>query len=679
MSPNQLLLSYALRYPGWIILTIVLGFSSAIFNGISATLIVPLVLGFLSRESLEIKSGPPLIRNILSFFDNGETGDGIILMFAAVVLAIILKNLTSYVTSLVSFALAKRLVNDIRKAGIKLILEVDLDFFIKIKTGDLVNQINQEVGRAANAIKIAIQLFVTLITILIFIVILITISWQLTVASTILLLVVTWINQYFVKRARQFGKVLSERSRNYSTALLEILTGIRLIKSVGNETAEYQRINKFLDEREQAEYQSQANFAILGPINEILGILAMLAIVFLGKAFLFQDVSPKAIVAVLGIYLFVLNRLLPVVGRLNGLRSQFANASPSTEIVANFLLRDNKPFMANGNKLYHKIEQGIRLEDLSFAYPEHEDLVLKKVNLWVPKGTTLALVGSSGAGKSTLADLLPRFYDPVEGKIAIDGHDLREYDLRSLRQAMGIVSQDTFLFNTSVRDNIAYGWESARDNEIIEAAKRANAYEFILDLPQGFATEIGERGVMLSGGQRQRIAIARALLRNPDILILDEATSALDTVSERLVQQAIDELCRDRTTIVIAHRLSTIQKADQIAVLEKGQVVEIGTHEELLKKGGNYNRLYTMQFDRASDDVINQAVNSALIRTSYEVRTRLNPMIGFLQLVVDGLVDNREEQLSFTEDAYNSALRLLKTLESFEESSKSLKSDQSFP
>jgi len=366
----------------------------------------------------------------------------------------------------------------------------------------------------------------------------------------------------------------------------------------------------------------------------------------------------------------VLNRLIPVVGKLNGQRSQFANAAPSTEITANFLRRDNKPFMANGSQPYHKIKQGISLEDVSFAYPEYQDLVLSQINLWVPRGTTLALVGSSGAGKSTLADLFPRFYDPVEGKITIDGQDLREYDLRSLRQAMGIVSQDTFLFNTSVGDNIAYGRDNTTEEEIIEAAKRANAYEFILDLPQGFETEIGERGIMLSGGQRQRIAIARALLRNPDILILDEATSALDTVSERLVQQAIDELCRDRTTIVIAHRLSTIQKADQIAVMDKGQVVEIGTHEELLQQNGHYSRLYTMQFDRGPDDVITQAVNNALVRTSYEVRTRLNPMIGFLQLVADGLVDNPEEQLSFTKDAYNSALRLLKTLEYFEESSK---------
>jgi subfamily B ATP-binding cassette protein MsbA len=191
---------------------------------------------------------------------------------------------------------------------------------------------------------------------------------------------------------------------------------------------------------------------------------------------------------------------------------------------------------------------------------------------------------------------LPRFYDPTAGKILIDDRDIKEFELRSLRQAMGIVSQDTFLFNDSVRNNLAYARKDATDDQIIEAAKRANAYEFIIKLPQGFETLIGDRGVMLSGGQRQRLAIARALLRDPEILILDEATSALDTVSERLVQGAIDELSRDRTTLVIAHRLSTVQKADQIAVLDKGLVVESGTHTELLKQGGLYAQLYAMQF-----------------------------------------------------------------------------------
>jgi subfamily B ATP-binding cassette protein MsbA len=229
-------------------------------------------------------------------------------------------------------------------------------------------------------------------------------------------------------------------------------------------------------------------------------------------------------------------------------------------------------------------------------------MVLKGITLNIPKGKMVALVGASGAGKSTIADLLPRFYDPTQGKILIDGLDLRNYDIRSLRQKMGVVSQDTFLFNNTVFYNIAYGLENITEAEVIEAAKRANAYEFILNLPKGFETELGDRGVLLSGGQKQRMAIARALLRDPEILILDEATSALDTVSEQLVQEAINELSQSKTSLVIAHRLSTVHRADQIAVLDQGKIVELGTHEQLMEKAGYYQRLYLMQFKHQSQE-----------------------------------------------------------------------------
>ena len=285
MSPNQLLFSYALRYPGWIVLTVLLGFSCALFNGVSTTLIVPLVLGFLGQENINLQEGPPIIRKTLALFAGGEGGNRLWMMLAVVILAIILKNVTGYINTLVSSYLSRKLVNDVRKEGIKLLLEVDLDYYTKVKIGDIINRIGGEVNRAAGAIKIAIQLFTTSITILTFIAILLSISWQLTLASTGLLLLVTGVNQYFVKRAKDFGQVLSEKSRDYSTALLEILTGIRLIKAVSNEETEYQRLAQLIDERERSDYQSQANFAAIGPINEVAGILAILAIVFWEELF----------------------------------------------------------------------------------------------------------------------------------------------------------------------------------------------------------------------------------------------------------------------------------------------------------------------------------------------------------------------------------------------------------
>ncbi len=306
---------------------------------------------------------------------------------------------------------------------------------------------------------------------------------------------------------------------------------------------------------------------------------------------------------------------------------------------------------------------------------------MQDIDLYLPCGKTLALVGSSGAGKSTIADLLPRFYDPITGAITIDDIDLREFDIQSLRKAMGIVSQDTFLFNDSIKNNIAYGEPEATEAEIITAAKKANAYEFVNQLPQGFDTIIGDRGVMLSGGQRQRLAIARALLQDPEILILDEATSALDTVSERLVQEAIDNLSRGslasgetRTTLVIAHRLSTVQKADQIAVLDRGRVVEVGTHTELLQKGAYYSRLYSMQFGKDNGEghktklipKIASKLQKELIHIAHEIRNPLNSIIDSLNLLLDNMGDNPQEWLGLIEKSSLSAKKMSYGIDHFE-------------
>ena len=671
MLANKLLLTFALRYPGLIILTAILGFSSAIFSGVSTALVVPIFLGLLGQE-FEWR-GPNILQKVTSVFDVFSGDARLFAMLGVVVVIIILKNITSYISTLVSGHLSRALVNSIRLEGLSLLLEVDLDFYAKNKVGYITSYINQEVSRTAGAIRTAISLFTTSATILVLVGILIMLSWQITIITTLLLFVVAISNQYFIQRAKIFGKELAEKSRAYSSSLLEMLTGIRLVKIVGNEEKEYQRIAQLIQKREQAQYQSQANAAAIAPINEVGGIFVVLVIVLLGRSLFSEQLD--SVPAVLLTYLYALFRILPLIGTLNGARNRFANASPSSEIVADFLRRDNKPFMVRNDLRFTKLKHGIQFEQVSFAYPGHPNSVLQAIDLQIPKGKTIALVGASGAGKSTIADLLPRFYDPTDGRILVDDKDLREYDLVSLRQAMGVVSQDTFLFNNSVRYNIAYGREEATEAEVIEAAKRANAYEFIVDLPQGFETEIGDRGVLLSGGQRQRLAIARALLRNPDILILDEATSALDTVSERLVQQAIDELCRDRTTLVIAHRLSTVQNAHQIVVLDRGRVREVGSHSELLQKNGYYARLYNMQFSDQPKTQANgkgsfaslQAVHSLQIRLSHQVRDRLNGMLGSLRLVSDGFVDTPEEQLELLKETYDCGLHLLNTIEVFEE------------
>ncbi|MCG6134759.1 MAG: ATP-binding cassette domain-containing protein [Nostoc sp. LLA-1] len=662
MSTLNQLVKFTKPYPGRIILTIVLGFSGALFNGISTAMIVPIVLKIVGQE-IDLTNAPPIIRAIMSPFDNFPESYRLGMMAGSIIFIIFLKNAFSYASSLASSSVSRTLTSDMRKAGVNLLLDIDINYYTKMKLGDLMNRLNGEIPRAATSINNIIKLIILVITILVFIFILLSISWQLTIISTVLLVFVTLVNQFAISRSKYFGKVLTEMSKTLTNTLIETLSGIRLVKATANEDLTYQKINELIDERETAEFKSQVNSNIIAPISEVAGLISLILIVFIGRI-LFAD-QVASLSAVLLTYLLVLLRLLPFVSQLNTLRSSFANNSASVDMVAEFLHRYNKPFMGNGNLAYTQLKEGVHFNNLSFAYPNHDKLVLKDVDLYLPRGTTLALVGSSGAGKSTLADLLPRFYDPVSGYIAIDGVDIREFNIKTLRKAMGIVSQDTFLFNESVKHNIAYGKPGASEEEIITASKRANAYEFISKLPQGFDTMIGDRGVMLSGGQRQRLAIARALLQDPEILILDEATSALDTVSERLVQSAIDDLSRDRTTLVIAHRLSTVQKAHQIAVFDQGCVVELGTHEELLQKGGYYSRLYTMQFGEQVKTSTKS--HQSFIRISYEIRTRLNSIIGCLRLLADGMVDDAQERQELLNESYKSTLRIITNVEIFQE------------
>ena len=665
MSGKEFILKFILRKPFnfQIIGNIILGFASGLFNGVNTTLIVPILLQ-ISGQEIELTGSPRIIQFLLSPFEGVPERYRLIVMLLAVILTILLKNLTAYLRSLLTVVFNRSLTNTIKSEMFQTLMDSDLDFFTKAKVGDLTKRLGSDTAQCTQTINGYVSLITQLIILSLFVSLLISISWRLTLISSLLIALIGVINQLFIRRSKRFGFFLNQEQKNYSIKVIETLNGIRLIKSVSSENREYIKLKELMLSLENIALKAKMNSALISPVNEVTSMITVISILLLGR-YLFADQITN-VSAILLTYLLVLFRMLPMVSQINSSRNAIAKGSASFNMAVDLWRRDNKPIMKPGSIPFQKVKSQIHFYEISFSYPGNDNLVLKNVDISLPRGKTLALVGGSGAGKSTFADLLPRFYDPTSGCITIDGIDLREFDITSLRKKTGIVSQTTHLFNDTVKNNIIYASPDATEDEIIEAVRQANAYDFIMDLPKQWDTQIGDRGVMLSGGQRQRLAIARALLQDPEILILDEATSALDTVSERLVQKAIDQLSRDRTVLVIAHRLSTIQNADQIAVLDQGKLVEIGTHSELLEKeSGYYRHLYYVQFGSQSeaDERINQ---ETLAKTSYEARGFLNKIMGSLTLLANEIVDTPEERIELTQEAFQSSISLLRTLEKFE-------------
>jgi ATP-binding cassette, subfamily B, bacterial MsbA len=639
-NKRKFLLALALKQKWKIICTIFLGISSSFFNGFSTALIAPVILMAMGLD-LDSKM-PKMLAVLLDPFQVVPERYRILLMSLFILLAIALKAATSYFNTIVSGVIIRSLSAEMREKVLSLFFKVDLDFLNGIQRGALIARISSEVDRAIQPIRIWISIFVLSLNIFIFTSLLILLSWQLTIVLLLLFPVPRLITRFLIAESKDLGRQMTTLNQDIASHLYEIVDGTKAVRSCCMEPQEYEKAVNYVRDKEQLLFKTESNRALFGPISELASIILIFLMV-LAARLIIEDASNLS--SLLFSYLIVLYRLLPFLNQIDTQRSSLAQAESVVDLVIDFLNPESKPFTTSGDRIFSGLKEGIRFNHISFSYPGNQEIVLDDVNLYVPKGTTLALVGSSGSGKSTLADLLPRFYHPTSGQIEIDGCPIQDFDLRSLRRSIGIVSQDTFVFNNTVSYNIAYGRDSVTQEEIEEAARRANAYDFIQELPQGFDTPIGNRGVRLSGGQR--IAIARALIQNPDILILDEATSALDTVSERLVQKAIDELSAERTTIVIAHRLSTIQNAEQIAVLSKGRVIEIGPHQALLAKKGLYAELYETQSTQLQDSsgLENDALMRSLRLTSYDTCTSLNSMLSSLTHIPQVCLQDREFQL----------------------------------
>ncbi len=379
---------------------------------------------------------------------------------------------------------------------------------------------------------------------------------------------------------------------NLSYHVEEAISGIRLIKAFTARTYISQKFKKEVANYARLSISMSKKFDMASPISEFLGILIVAGLLILGGSMVLSD-NPTLTGTGFITFILLFARVLQPAKSISSSLSSIQRGLASAERI--FEITDTKPLITENNegKVVGEFKEGISFKNVSFKY--EDEFVLKNISFELEKGKTIALVGMSGGGKSTIADLVPRFYDPTDGEITIDGIDLRKCTLNSVREKMGIVTQESILFNDTILSNIAFGIESPLEEDVIKAAKIANAHDFIMDTPNGYQTVIGEDGAKLSGGQRQRLSIARAVMKNPDILILDEATSALDSHSERQVQEAITNLMSHRTSLVIAHRLSTIQHADEILVIERGEIIERGTHSGLMQKGGKYKSLQDMQ------------------------------------------------------------------------------------
>ncbi len=487
-------------------------------------------------------------------------------------------------------------VKDLRNSIYKKSVNLPLSYYSDERKGDIMSRITSDVQEVEWSVMSSLEMiFRDPINIVILLIALIYVSPQLTLIAFALLPVAALMISFIGKSLKRSSTKAKEQLGSLFSIMEETLGGLRIIKGFNAEKKMKEKFGEVNDQYSKQMINTYRKVDLASPVSEFLSsAIMMILIYFGGKLVIGEDASLDG--ATFVFYVITFSQIITPAKTFTQAYSNIQKGIASIERINKILLADDGLADRSNAKSIDGFHKEIEYRDVSFAYLRGDQgYALKSINLKITKGKSVALVGQSGSGKTTLADLLPRFYEPSSGTIYIDGIDTRECKVHDLRTLMGIVSQESILFNDTVHNNIAFGMENATREAVIEAAKVANAHDFIMQMPEGYDTNIGDRGGKMSGGQRQRMSIARAVLKNPPILILDEATSALDTGSERLVQEALNNLMRNRTSVIIAHRLSTIQHADEIIVLEKGHIIERGTHTELLNKNGSYRKLYDLQ------------------------------------------------------------------------------------
>ena len=603
----HILVRFASPYKKYLGGAVILNLLSAIFNIFSFSLIIPILqmlfnIDTTAYEFIPWDSGASIkdmLTNNMYYYASTlmqKFGGSLTLLLLGLYLGgmTLLKTACYFGSSAIMIPLRTGIVRDIRVMVYDKIMHLPMGFFSQQKKGDIIARMSGDVGEIENSITSSLDMLIkNPILIVIYFSTLVFISWELTLFTVAVVPLMAWGMSAIGKKLKRDSLEAQQKWSDTMSQLEETLGGLRIIKAFIAEDKMIGRFTKTANEFKDASSKVAIRQSSAHPVSEFLGTVMIMFVLWFGGTLILSDNSPIDAPT----FIFYMVILYSVLAPLK----EFARASYNIPKGLASMERVNKIMNAENNikepavpEKIGKFSDRIRFTGVCFTYEDGKE-VLKDINLEIPKGKTVALVGQSGSGKSTLVDLIPRYHDVSKGSITIDGKDIRNVSIKELRSLIGNVNQEAILFNDTIFNNIAFGVEGATMEQVIEAAKIANAHDFIMEKEEGYMTNIGDRGSKLSGGQRQRISIARAILKNPPILILDEATSALDTESERLVQDALDKLTNSRTTIAIAHRLSTIKTADEICVMHEGCIVERGKHEELIALNGYYKKLNDMQ------------------------------------------------------------------------------------
>jgi len=598
--------TYFKPYKGYVAGTLSLNILTAFFNVFSFTLLLPIlnILFEIDKGNYELMSWSDgsfkdVALNNLYYYSQqliASYGQSTTLLFLGIGLAImtLLKTGSYFAGSATLMPIKTGIVRDIRANIYRKVLSLPLSFFSEERKGDILARVSTDVNEVDSSITSSLDMIIkNPIFIVIYLITLITISWQLTLFTLLVVPLMAFAIGRIGKKLKKKSLFAQSKWSDGLSQIEETLGGLRIIKAFVAEKKMEERFVKVNNEYRNAAMRVAIRQAAAHPVSEFLGTCMIVVVLWFGGYLIFSGNS-SIDASTFIYYLVILYTILQPLKDLSKAGYSIQKGMASMERINKILRAENNIKETENAKHIEGLNEGIELRNVSFAYnPQRE--ILHDINISVRKGETIALVGQSGSGKSTLVDLIPRYHDIETGEILIDGTNIKDLKIRSLRSLIGNVNQEAILFNDTIFNNIAFGMENATREQVEAAAKIANAHEFIMESENGYDTNVGDRGCKLSGGQRQRISIARAILKNPPILILDEATSALDTESERLVQDALERLMKSRTTIAIAHRLSTIKNADRIYVLHEGRIVEQGTHEELTELDGYYKKLHDMQ------------------------------------------------------------------------------------